>query len=363
MVRAPPGESARSSAGPGLGIPKEKYMSTLNESNRQTALAAILVAIEKQHGRGAIMRLDGPSEPVAVTPSGSIGLDLALGCGGYPRGRIIEIYGPEASGKTTLTLHALAEMQAAGGTAAFIDAEHALDPTYAAALGVRLPDLLLSQPDHGEQALDIVEMLVRSNTVDMIVVDSVAALVPKDELEGAMGDVQVGMQARMMSKAMRKLTNVVSKSNTTLIFVNQIRQKIGVTFGPSEVTTGGNALKYYASVRLDVRRIGAVKRDEDAIGNRTRVKVVKNKLAPPFRQVEFDIIFGRGVNRSAEVVEMAEAQGTLTRSGAWYYYGEVKLGQGREKSMEYLEANPTLLRQLERELSPARIAWGLPAEA
>ncbi|MDP2309225.1 MAG: recombinase RecA [Pseudomonadota bacterium] len=334
-----------------------------NDNNRQAALAAVLGAIEKQHGKGSVMRLDGPSEPVAVTPSGSLGLDLALGVGGYPRGRIIEIYGPEASGKTTLTLHAMAEMQAAGGTTAFIDAEHALDPTYAAALGVRLPELIVSQPDNGEQALDIVESLIRSGTIDLIVVDSVAALVPKDEIEGNMGDLQVGLQARMMSKAMRKLTNVVSKSNTTLIFINQIRQKIGVMFGPSEVTTGGNALKYYASVRLDVRRIGTVKKAEDAIGNRTRVKVVKNKLAPPFRQVEFDIIFGRGINRCGEIVEMAEAQGTITRSGSWYSFGDVKLGQGREKAIEHLEANPTMLRQLERALSPTRVNWSVTGEA
>ncbi len=334
-----------------------------NDNNRQAALVAALAAIEKQHGKGAVMRLDGPCEPVAVTPSGSLGLDLALGCGGYPRGRIIEIYGPEASGKTTLTLHAMAEMQAAGGTTAFIDAEHALDPTYAASLGVRLPELILSQPDNGEQALDIVETLIRSGTIDLIVVDSVAALVPRDEIEGNMGDLQVGLQARMMSKAMRKLTNVVSKSNTTLIFINQIRQKIGVMFGPSEVTTGGNALKYYASVRLDVRRIGAVKKGDDAIGNRTRVKVVKNKLAPPFRQVEFDILFGRGINRCGEVVEMAESQGTVTRSGSWYSFGDVKLGQGREKVIEHLEANPAMLHQLERALSPTRINWTVPAEA
>ncbi|MES2638645.1 MAG: recombinase RecA [Myxococcota bacterium] len=334
-----------------------------NDTNRQAALNAALVAIEKQHGKGSVMRLDGPAEPVAVTPTGSLGLDLALGIGGYPRGRIIEIYGPEASGKTTLTLHAMAEMQAAGGTTAFIDAEHALDPTYAAALGVRLPELILSQPDNGEQALDIVETLIRSGTIDLIVVDSVAALVPKDEIEGNMGDLQVGLQARMMSKAMRKLTNVVSKSNTTLIFINQIRQKIGVMFGPSEVTTGGNALKYYASVRLDVRRIGSVKKGEEAIGNRTKVKVVKNKLAPPFRQVEFDILFGRGVNRCGEIVEMAESQGAITRSGSWYSFGDVKLGQGREKVIEHLEANPSMLRQLERALSPTRVNWSVVAEA
>ncbi len=334
-----------------------------NESNRQTALASALAAIEKQHGKGAIMRLDGPSEPVAVSSTGSLGLDLALGCGGYPRGRIVEIFGPEASGKTTLTLHAMAEMQAAGGVTAFIDAEHALDPAYAAALGVRLPQLLLAQPDNGEQALDIVETLVRSGTVDLIVVDSVAALVPRDEIEGNMGDQQMGLQARMMSKAMRKLTTVVSKSNTTLLFINQVRQKIGVVFGPSEVTTGGNALKYYSSVRLDVRRIGAVKKGDEVIGSRTRVKVVKNKLAPPFRQVEFDILYGKGVSRFAELLDLAETQGAVTKSGSWYAMGDTRLGHGRDKAIEHLESSPDVVRQLERALRPERLAWTEAAEA
>ena len=334
-----------------------------NESNRQTALASALAAIEKQHGKGAIMRLDGPSEPVAVSSTGSLGLDLALGCGGYPRGRIVEIFGPEASGKTTLTLHAMAEMQATGGVTAFIDAEHALDPAYAAALGVRLPQLLLAQPDNGEQALDIVETLIRSGTVDLIVVDSVAALVPRDEIEGNMGDQQMGLQARMMSKAMRKLTTVVSKSNTTLIFINQVRQKIGVVFGPSEVTTGGNALKYYSSVRLDVRRIGAVKKGDEVIGSRTRVKVVKNKLAPPFRQVEFDILYGKGVSRFAELLDLAETQGAVTKSGSWYAMGDTRLGHGRDKAIEHLESNPDVVRQLEHALRPERLAWTEVAEA
>ncbi|MEN9785319.1 MAG: recombinase [Pseudomonadota bacterium] len=309
---------------------------------RDAALAQALQAIEKQFGRGAIMRLDRDPEPVEVTRSGSLGLDLALGCGGYPRGRIIEIFGPEASGKTTLTLHALAEMQAAGGTCAFVDAEHALDPTYAAALGVRVDQLLLSQPDDGEQALDIVEALVRSNAVDLVVVDSVAALVPRDEIEGNMGDAQVGLHARMMSKAMRKLTTVVSRSRCTLMFINQVRQKIGVTFGPTEVTTGGNALKYYASVRLDVRRVKTLTRAELAVGARTRVKVVKNKLAPPFRQVEFDIVFGRGVHRVAEVVDLAEAQGVLTRNGSWYALGDSRLANGRDALVALLEADAAL---------------------
>ena len=327
------------------------------DAPRQAALATVLAAIEKAHGKGAIMRCDGPGEKVASTPTGSIALDSVLGCGGYPRGRIVEIFGPEASGKTTLTLHAMAEMQALGGTTAFIDAEHALDPTYAAALGVRLPELILAQPDNGEQALDIVEALVRSGAVDLVVIDSVAALVPRDEIEGDMTDTQVGAQARMMSKAMRKLTNVVSKSSTTLIFINQIRQKIGVSFGPSEVTTGGNALKYYASVRLDVRRIGAIKKEELAVGNRTRVKVVKNKLAPPFRQVEFDILYGKGIHRVAELVEIAESQGVLSRSGSWYTFGEVRLGNGKDKAMEHLEANPGVMRQLEAALRPDRAVW------
>ncbi len=338
-------------------------MQIQGDPNRQAALAATLAAIEKQHGKGAIMRLDGPSEAVATTPSGSIGLDLALGCGGYPRGRIVEIFGPEASGKTTLTLHAMAEMQAAGGTTAFVDAEHALDPSYASTLGVRLPELILAQPDNGEQALDIVEALVRSGTVDLIVVDSVAALVPRDEIEGNMGDQQMGLQARMMSKAMRKLTTVVSKSNTTLIFINQVRQKIGVVFGPSEVTTGGNALKYYASVRLDVRRTGSLKRAEDVVGSRTRVKVVKNKLAPPFRQVEFDILYGKGINRSGELIDLAESQGAVSKSGAWYSFGDVRLGQGRDKAIEHLESNPGLMRQLEHALRPERVVWSEAAEA
>ena len=315
---------------------------TRDAQSREHSLQQAIQSIEKQFGKGAIMRLDSTPEPVEVSRSGSLGLDLALGCGGYPRGRIIEVYGPEASGKTTLTLHALAEMQAGGGTCAFIDAEHALDPTYAAALGVRFDKLLLSQPDDGEQALDIVEALVRSGAVDLVVVDSVAALVPRDEIEGNMGDAQMGLHARMMSKAMRKLTNIVSKSNTTLIFINQIRQKIGVTFGPNEVTTGGNALKYYASVRLDVRRIKTITRNEQAVGARTRVKVVKNKMAPPFRQVEFDIVFGRGVHRAAEVLDLAEAQGVLVRNGSWDALGETRLANGRDALLALMDGDPGL---------------------
>ncbi len=329
----------------------------LQDNNRKAALTAALVAIEKQYGRGSIMRLDKDPEPVPSTPTGSLGLDLALGCGGYPRGRITEIYGPEASGKTTLALHAIAEMQAAGGTAAFVDAEHALDPVYAQALGVRLNELVLSQPDDGEQALDIVEALVRSSAVDMIVVDSVAALVPRDEIEGGMSDAQMGLHARMMSKAMRKLTTAVSRSNTTLIFINQLRQKIGVTFGPSEVTTGGNALKYYASVRLDIRRVSALKKGEEAIGSLTRVRVAKNKLAPPLREVKFDIIYGRGIHRTAELVDLAEAAGTIERSGSWYSLGDLRLGNGRDNAVAFMDANPTVAERVRRSLDVDRVAY------
>ena len=327
------------------------------ENPREALLRQVLVQIEKAHGKGSIMALDANPEPVETTSTGSVGLDLALGSGGYPRGRVIEIYGPEASGKTTLTLHAMAEMQKRGGRCAFIDAEHALDPSYARSLGVHLESLLVSQPDNGEQGLDIVEMLVRSNCLDMIVVDSVAALAPKDELEGQMGDTQMGLQARMMSKSMRKLTSVVSKSNTTLIFINQVRQKIGVTFGPSEVTTGGNALKYYASVRLDVRRIGSLKKDEEVIGNRTRVKVVKNKLAPPFRQVEFDIVFGRGISQVGQVVDLAEERDVLQKAGAWYSFADQRW-QGREKLCLALESDAELLGRLRAALSAAPGKWG-----
>ncbi len=327
------------------------------ENPREAMLRQTLTLIEKTHGKGSIMALDANPEPVETTSTGSIGLDLALGSGGYPRGRVIEIYGPEASGKTTLSLHAMAEMQKRGGRCAFIDAEHALDPSYARSLGVHLESLLVSQPDNGEQGLDIVEMLVRSNCLDMIVVDSVAALAPKDELEGQMGDTQMGLQARMMSKSMRKLTSVVSKSNTTLVFINQVRQKIGVTFGPSEVTTGGNALKYYASVRLDVRRIGSIKKDEEVVGNRTRVKVVKNKLAPPFRQVEFDIVFGKGIHQLGEVVDLAEERDVLQRAGSWYSFGEQRW-QGRDKLCAALDQDPELVGRLRAALAASAGKWG-----
>ncbi len=334
----------------------------METNNRQAALQGALAAIEKQFGKGAIMRLDSTPEPVEVIRSGSVGLDLALGVGGYPRGRIVEIFGPEASGKTTLTLHAMAEVQKAGGTAAFIDAEHALDPTYASRLGVRLEQLIVSQPDDGEQALDIVEALVRSGAVDLVVVDSVAALVPKAELEGEMGDLQVGALARMMSKAMRKIASIASRTGTTVVFINQLRQKIGVTFGPSEVTTGGNALKYFASVRVEVRRVTTLKKGELSVGARTRVKVVKNKLAPPFRVVEFDVLFGRGVHQTGEVIDLAEAQGALARSGNWYTFGETRVGPGRDRLVEHLEAHPELAASLLLRLRPEALS-STPAEA
>ncbi len=317
-----------------------------NSEARNDALKQVLLSIEKQYGKGVIMKLDAIPEPVDTISTRSINLDLALGCGGYPRGRVIEIYGPEASGKTTLALHALAEVQAMGGRCAFIDAEHAIDPTYATNLGVKLQDLILSQPDDGEQALDVTEALARSNAVDLIVVDSVAALVPRDEIEGGMSDTQMGLHARMMSKAMRKLTMAVSRSNTVLIFINQIRQKIGVTFGPSEVTTGGNALKFFASVRLEVRRIGAIKKDEQVLGNRTRVKVVKNKLAPPLRQVEFDILFGRGVYRAGEILDIAADRGVVEKSGNWYSLDGQKLGNGRDNAAGVVDADPALFQRL-----------------
>jgi recombination protein RecA len=308
--------------------------------------------IEKQFGRGAIMLLGGEDsriEPVQTTPTGSVGLDLALGVGGLPRGRIVEIFGPEASGKTTLALHAIAAVQRQGGIAAFIDAEHALDPRYAQALGIQLDQLLVSQPDSGEQALEITETLLRSSAVDLVVVDSVAALVPKAELEGEMGDSHVGLQARLMSQAMRKLTGHVSRTKSTIIFINQIRQKIGVTFGSPETTTGGNALKFYASVRLDVRRIGTLKDGETACGNRVRVRVVKNKLAPPFRETEFDVLYGRGISQSGEILDMGTERALFEKSGAWYTLGDLRMGQGREKARQWLEERPDLMNRL-REL-------------
>ncbi len=325
--------------------------------NRQKAIDLAVASIEKEYGKGAIMRLrDGVlNADVGVIPTGSIGLDLALGIGGYPKGRIIEIYGPESSGKTTLTLHAIASAQKAGGVAAFIDAEHALDPAYARKLGVNTDELLVSQPDYGEQALEIADMLVRSGAVDLIVVDSVAALVPKAEIEGDMGDSHVGLQARLMSQALRKLTGTVARSNCLLVFINQIRMKIGVMFGSPETTTGGNALKFYASVRLDIRRIGAIKeaaasgdkKDPAVIGNRTRVKVVKNKMAPPFREVEFDILYGQGISRSGDIIDLASDMNLVEKSGSWFSYDGERIGQGRENAKAYIESHPEIMEKLE----------------
>lgn len=324
---------------------------TSNE-NRDKALELALGTIEKQYGKGAIMRL-GDSDAVVSVPvvsTGSLSLDLALGVGGYPRGRIVEIYGPESSGKTTLTLHAIAECQRAGGVAAFIDAEHALDISYAKKLGVNTEALLVSQPDYGEQALEIADLLVRSGAVDLIVVDSVAALVPKAEIEGEMGDTHVGLQARLMSQALRKLTATVHKSNTILFFTNQIRMKIGVMFGSPETTSGGNALKFYASIRLDVRRVGTIKTGDQAVGNRTRVKVVKNKMAPPFQSCEFDILFGKGISHSGDVLDLGVEENLVEKSGAWYSYNGERIGQGRDNARQYLEERPEALLSLEAQL-------------
>ena len=328
----------------------------MEDKNRQKAIELAVASIEKEYGKGSIMRLkDGAliADVVAV-PSGSIGLDIALGIGGYPKGRIMEIYGPESSGKTTLTLHAIASVQRHGGVAAFIDAEHALDPTYARKLGVKTDELLVSQPDYGEQALEIADMLVRSGAVDLIVIDSVAALVPKAEIEGDMGDSHVGVQARLMSQALRKLTATVARSNCILIFINQIRMKIGVMFGSPETTTGGNALKFYSSVRLDIRRIGAIKetspvagKDPTVIGNRTRVKVVKNKLAPPFREVEFDILYGQGISRSGDIVDLASEMNIVEKSGSWFSFEGERIGQGRENARTYLEQHPDIMERIE----------------
>ncbi len=329
----------------------------MDDKNRSKALELAIAGVEKEFGKGAIMRLkDGESlhEEIPVVPTGSIGLDLALGIGGYPRGRIVEIYGPESSGKTTLTLHAIASVQKQGGVAAFIDAELALDPTYAKKLGVKTEELLISQPDYGEQALEIADMLVRSGAVDLVVVDSVAALVPKAEIEGDMGDSHVGTQARLMSQALRKLTSNVARSQCLLMFINQIRMKIGVMFGSPETTTGGNALKFYASVRLDIRRIGAIKeaatldkKEPGVVGNRTRVKVVKNKMAPPFREVEFDILYGQGISRAGDVLDLASEDGVVEKSGAWFSFQGERIGQGRENARGYLEQHPEMLDKVE----------------
>ena len=326
-------------------------------SKRLEALDLAMTSIERNHGKGAIMRLgDGNSlnNPIEAVSTGSLGLDLALGIGGLPRGRIVEVYGPESSGKTTLTLQTIAQAQKQGGLAAFIDAEHALDVTYARKLGVKTDDLLVSQPDSGEQALEICETLVRSGALDVIVIDSVAALVPRAELEGEMGDSLPGLQARLMSQALRKLTAVVAKSNTIIIFINQIRMKIGVMFGNPETTTGGRALKFYCSVRIDIRRVGSIKQGEQVIGNRTRVKVVKNKIAPPFRQCEFDILFGEGISRSGELLDMAVDDSLIRKSGSWYSYNDDRMGQGREQARQFLLENPEFSAEIEAKLFEAR---------
>jgi recombination protein RecA len=318
------------------------------DDNKRRALASALGQIEKQFGKGAVMRMgDRSNEAIDVVSTGSLGLDIALGVGGLPRGRVVEIYGPESSGKTTLTLQVIASCQRNGGTAAFVDAEHALDPSYAEKLGVNVDDLLVSQPDTGEQALEIADMLVRSNAVDVVVVDSVAALTPKAEIEGEMGDNHMGLHARLMSQALRKLTGNIKRSNTLVIFINQIRMKIGVMFGNPETTTGGNALKFYASVRLDIRRIGAVKKGEEVIGSETRVKVVKNKVAPPFRQAEFEILYGEGTSREGELIELGVRENLVEKSGAWYSYGGERIGQGKENARQYLRDNPTAAKQLD----------------
>ncbi|HXZ59812.1 MAG TPA: recombinase RecA [Steroidobacteraceae bacterium] len=322
------------------------------EENRKKALAAALGQIEKQFGKGSVMRLGdaAASYDVETVSTGSLGLDIALGIGGLPRGRVVEIFGPEASGKTTLTLQVIAEVQRAGGTAAFVDAEHALDPSYAEKLGVNINELLVSQPDTGEQALEITDMLVRSNAVDIVVVDSVAALTPKAEIEGEMGEMQVGLQARLMSQALRKLTGNIKRSNTIVVFINQIRMKIGVMFGNPETTTGGNALKFYASVRLDIRRIGAIKNGEEVVGNMTRVKVVKNKVAPPFREAEFEIMYGQGISREGEIIELGSSLGIIEKSGAWYAYKGNRIGQGKDNARAYLQSNREVAREIEEQI-------------
>ncbi len=329
-------------------------MSTIKEKLK--AISSALAAIEKQFGKGAIMSLGGEAEDIDVIPTGSVGLDLALGVGGLPRGRVVEIFGPESSGKTTLTLHAIAQAQKAGGVCAFIDAEHALDVTYARKLGVRIEDLLVSQPDHGEQALEIADKLVGTGAVDLIVVDSVAALVPKAEIEGEMGDSHMGLQARLMSQALRKLTAATSRNNTCVVFINQLRQKIGVVYGNPETTTGGNALKFYASVRLDIRKTGVVKNGEQAVGNKTRVKVVKNKVAPPFRECEFEITYGTGISAVGEIVDLASEAGLIEKSGAYYAWNGERIAQGRDKACQYLGEHPALADELRDKLVALRKA-------
>ncbi len=330
---------------------REKTTEKTTDASKNKALDAALAQIERSFGKGSIMKL-GAQEHLEVEsiPTGSLGLDLALGVGGVPKGRVVEIFGPESSGKTTLTLHIIAEAQKKGGTCAFVDAEHALDPVYARKLGVKIDDLLISQPDTGEQALEIADTLVRSGAIDVLVIDSVAALVPKAELEGEMGDSHMGLQARLMSQALRKLTGSISKSNTTIIFINQIRMKIGVMFGNPETTTGGNALKFYASVRLDIRRTGAIKEKDEVIGSSTRVKVVKNKVAPPFRQVEFDIMYGEGISKTGELVDLGVKAGIVEKSGSWFSYNSQRIGQGKENAKQFLAENPKIAAEIEKKI-------------
>ena len=325
-------------------------MKEMNREDKQKALDAAIVQIEKQYGKGSVMKLgdSGSAMNVETTPTGCLSLDIALGLGGIPRGRIIEIYGPESSGKTTVTLHMIAEIQKRGGIAGFIDAEHALDPVYAANIGVDIDNLYISQPDSGEQALEITETMVRSGAIDIVVVDSVAALVPKAEIDGDMGDSHVGLQARLMSQALRKLTAVISKSNCSVVFINQLREKVGVMFGNPETTTGGRALKFYSSVRMDVRRIESIKQSGEVIGNRTRIRVVKNKIAPPFKEAEFDIMFGRGISYVGDVLDLAAKVDIVNKSGAWYNYKGNKIGQGRENAKKYLEDHPEVLSEIDR---------------
>ncbi len=334
--------------------------SSIDPKARAKAIDAAIASIERQFGKGSILRMNEDAiQAIPIIPTGSLTLDRALGIGGFPRGRVVEIYGPEASGKTTLTLHAIAECQKAGGVAAFIDAEHALDTLYARNLGVKVDELLISQPDSGEQALEITDTLVRTGALDMIIIDSVAALVPKQELDGDMGDIQVGAQARLMSKAMRKITSAINKSSTTVIFINQLRMKIGVMFGSPEVTSGGNALKFYSSVRLDIRRTGSLKKGSDVLGNSTRVKVVKNKLAPPFKQVEFDIMYGKGISQSGELIDLGLEAGFVSRSGSWYSVRDNRIAQGRDNAKQYLEDNPEIYNTLLKDL---RAHFGFPGE-
>jgi recombination protein RecA len=341
-----------------MNMMKEKFM----DENKSKALAAALSQIEKQFGKGSVMKMGerGVENDIQVVSTGSLGLDMALGIGGLPRGRIVEIYGPESSGKTTLTLQAIASAQRAGGTAAFIDAEHALDPVYAQRLGVDINELIVSQPDNGEQALEIADMLVRSASVDIVVIDSVAALTPKAEIEGEMGDQLPGLQARLMSQALRKLTANIKKSNTLVIFINQIRMKIGVMFGNPETTTGGNALKFYASVRIDIRRVGSIKRGEEVVGNETRVKVVKNKVAPPFRTADFDILYNEGISREGEIIELGVVHKIVDKSGAWYAYKGEKIGQGKDNAREFLREHPALAVEIENRIREAVGIVGMP---